>query len=123
MIYVEVVQRDFLEDFSESGEMFESKVIEDYIASERTFDFHTYNGNIDVFVLEEKEIKELMKDIQVMEMRHEELCLKKGKKSLTLHELEIMRKYFHKILEDENFYWKEFCVIAKVEVDIEMLDI
>src|SRR5699024_2421200 len=123
MFYIEVVQRDFLEDFTERGEMYESKVIEDYIATERTFNFYTYNGKIDVLVLEKKELDELMKDIKIMEMRHEDMCLKKGKKSLTLCELEKIRKYFHKILEDRNFYWEEFCVVAKVEVDIEMLDI
>jgi len=123
MIYMGVEHRDFIKNGERTGMIFDSLVIEDYIASERTFKFIYYDNDLDIFILEQENLFPLIKDIKEMEIYHEELCIKKGKESLTLLELERMRRFFTKVLKDTYFYWKEFAIVEKVEVDLEMINI
>src|SRR5699024_9922007 len=111
LIYLEVTHRDFRWNSDKRGNLYESLVIEDYISSERTFEFIHYENDVDIFKLEQYDLFPLIRDIKEMEIYHEELSIKKGHGSLTLEELVRMRRFFSKIAEDPFFQWNEFIVV------------
>jgi len=122
-MYIGVVHRDSLEELSKEHIAIESTIIEDYIASERTFKFAYFNDEIDVFILEKESVFSALQDIKIMYMKQEEYCLGRERESLTMEELDLLRIYIQRVATDVNFYWKDYCIGVLLDAELEMLDI